>query len=288
MTTTLALGPEWLQPDTIISWLGPWALIGLAVIVFVECGLWLFFLPGDSLLFTAGLFIATGDLDSPLWIVCVLLTLAAFAGNVCGYYIGRWTGPAIFDRPNARLLKPEHVAKTQAFFDKYGNRAIVLARFVPVVRTFITVMAGVGKMDPKRFFLYSAIGGVLWAAGITVLGFFLGQIEFVRENIELMLILIVLLSVLPIIIELIKARREAKHAPAEPAGTAEAAADLVADIASDATVKLPSISRGPAPTNGHAPAPAHLNGHAPGPENYADATQPIPRHQPGGPRPYGR
>lgn len=285
MTTTLALGPEWLQPDTIITWLGPWALIGLAVIVFVECGLWLFFLPGDSLLFTAGLFVASGVLGYPLWFVCVILTVAAFLGNVCGYYIGRWTGPAIFDRPNAKLLKPGHVAKTQAFFDKYGNRAIVMARFVPVVRTFITVMAGVGKMDPRRFFIYSAVGGVLWAAGITVLGYFLGQIAFVRENIDLMLVLIVLLSVLPIIIELIKARREARHArAAEPAGATGAAADLVADVASDVTVKLPPISRGPAVVNGHAPAPARIQG----PENYADATQPIPRHQPGGPRPYGR
>ena len=217
MTTTLALGPEWLQPDTIITWLGPWALIGLAVIVFVECGLWLFFLPGDSLLFTAGLFVATGALDTPLWLVCAILTVAAFAGNVCGYYIGRAAGPAIFDRPKSRLLKPEHVAMTQAFFDKYGNRAIVLARFVPVVRTFITVMAGVGKMDPKRFFLYSAIGGVLWAAGITVLGFFLGQIAFVRDNIEMMIILIVLLSLVPIVIEVIKARREKKHEAAQAA-----------------------------------------------------------------------
>jgi membrane-associated protein len=277
VTTTLALGPEWLQPDTIITWLGPWALIGLAVIVFVECGLWLFFLPGDSLLFTAGLFVASGAIGTPLWLVCVILTAAAFLGNVCGYYIGRAAGPAIFDRPKSRLLKPEHVAKTQAFFDKYGNRAIVMARFVPVVRTFITVMAGVGKMDPKRFFVYSAIGGVLWAAGITVLGFFLGQIEFVRENIELMLILIVLLSVLPIIFELVKARREAKHAgpPAPPDGVGEAAADLVADIASDVTTKLPPVTRG-------------HHGQVGGPENYTDATQPIPRHQPGGPRPYGR
>ena len=207
-TTTLALGPEWLQPDAIISWLGPWALVGLALIVFAECGLLVgFFLPGDSLLFTAGLFVAQGAIDAPLWLVCVILVAAALLGNVVGYWIGRTAGPAIFDKPESRLFKPQHVVKTQAFFDKYGNRAIVLGRFVPIVRTFITVMAGVGRMDPKRYFTYSLIGGIAWAAGVTVLGFWLGQFAFVRDNIELMLILIVALSVLPIVIEVVRARR---------------------------------------------------------------------------------
>ena len=204
----LALGPEWLQPDTIISWLGPWALVGLAAIVFAECGLLLgFFLPGDSLLFTAGLFVAQGAIGAPLWLVCVLLVVAAFVGNVVGYYIGRAAGPAIFDRPRSRLFKPEHVVKTQGFFDRYGTRAIVMARFVPIVRTFITVMAGVGRMEPRRYLTYSLVGGVVWAAGVTLLGFWLGQFAFVRENIELMLIAIVLLSVLPILVEVLRARR---------------------------------------------------------------------------------
>lgn len=206
--TTLALGPEWLQPDTIISWLGPWALIGLALIVFAECGLLLgFFLPGDSLLFTAGLFVATGAIAGSLWLVCAVLVVAAFVGNALGYWIGRAAGPAVFDKPRSRLFKPQHVVRTQEFFDKYGNRAIVLGRFVPIVRTFITVMAGVGRMDPRRYFTYSLIGGVLWAAGVTVLGFWLGQVAFVRDNIEMMLILIVFLSILPIIVELVRARR---------------------------------------------------------------------------------
>lgn len=207
-TSTLALGPEWLQPDVIISWLGPWALIGLAVIVFAECGLLLgFFLPGDSLLFTAGLFVAQGAIGAPLWAVCLLLVVAAFLGNVVGYYIGRAAGPAVFDKPESRLFKPKHVARTQEFFDKYGNRAIVLGRFVPIVRTFITVMAGVGRMDARRYFIYSFGGGVLWAAGVTALGFWLGQFAFVRDNIEFILLLIVLLSVLPIVVEVIRARR---------------------------------------------------------------------------------
>jgi membrane-associated protein len=210
VTQTLALGPEWLQPDVIITWLGPWVLVGLALIIFAECGLLLgFFLPGDSLLFTAGVFVATGSIVYPLWLVCLILVVAAFIGNVCGFYIGRAAGPAIFDRPKSRLFKPEHVAKTHEFFEKYGNRAIVLGRFVPIVRTFITVMAGVAKMDPKRYLLYSAIGGVAWAAGVTILGFFLGQIPFVREHIEGILILVVLVSLLPMIFEFLRARRSA-------------------------------------------------------------------------------
>jgi membrane-associated protein len=212
--TVLALGPEWLKPDTIITWLGPWALVGLALIVFAECGLLLgFFLPGDSLLFTAGLFVASGAIRTPLWLVCLTLIVAAFAGNVVGYWVGRAAGPAVFDRPRSRLLKPQHVVKTREFFDRYGNRAIVLGRFVPIVRTFITVMAGVGRMDPRRYLTYSLIGGVLWAAGVTLLGFWLGQFSFVRGNIELILVLIVFVSVLPMIVELVRARRGGSHSP---------------------------------------------------------------------------
>jgi membrane-associated protein len=206
--TVLALGPEWLQPDTIISWLGPWALVGLAAIVFAECGLLLgFFLPGDSLLFTAGLFVANGAIGAPLWVVCLVLAVVAVLGNACGYWIGRAAGPAIFDKPRSRWFNPAHVLKTQEFFDRYGNRAIVLGRFVPVVRTFITAMAGVGRMEPRRYLTYSLIGGVAWAAGVTLLGFWLGQFAFVRANIELILLLIVAVSVLPIVVELVRARR---------------------------------------------------------------------------------
>lgn len=202
----------------IIQSLGAWALVGLALIVFAECGLLLgFFLPGDSLLFTAGLFVAQGAIRSPLWVVCLVLVVAAMLGNVVGYWLGRAAGPAVFDRPRSRLFKPEHVERTQAFFDKYGNRAIVLGRFVPIVRTFITVMAGVGRMDARRYLLYSLIGGVAWAAGVTLLGYWLGQIPFVRDNIELMLILIVALSVLPIVVEVVRARLEARRAARDAA-----------------------------------------------------------------------
>ena len=213
----MAIGPSWLQPDAIISWLGPWALVGVAAIIFAECGLLIgFFLPGDSLLFTAGLFAVSEDGlgGVPLWVVCLVLVVAALAGNACGYWIGRLSGPAIFDKPQSKLFKPKHVARTHEFFEKYGNRAIVLGRFVPIVRTFITVMAGVGKMPAKRYFTYSLIGGVLWAAGVTLLGAWLGQFAFVRSNIEVILILVVFLSIVPIIVELVRARRGNKGAHA--------------------------------------------------------------------------
>ena len=217
--TTMSILPDWLDPEKILTGLGPYLLLGLCLIIFAECGLLLgFFLPGDSLLFTAGLFVATESIiDTPLWLVCALLTVCAFAGNVCGYWIGAKAGPALFNKPNSKLFKQEYVNKTHEFFEKYGARAIVLARFVPIVRTFITAMAGVGRMDARKYFTYSAIGGTLWAAGVTVLGYYLGQISFVHDNIELMLILIVLISVIPIVVEVIKARRQGKEVQRESA-----------------------------------------------------------------------
>ncbi|MGW5051077.1 DedA family protein [Actinokineospora sp. NPDC004072] len=208
----LALLPEWLDPVNILTGLGPFLLPGLCLIIFAECGLLIgFFLPGDSLLFTAGMFAVTGVIPAPLWLICVLLTVCAFAGNVVGYWIGEKAGPALFNKPDSRFFKQEHVEKTHAFFEKYGARAIVLARFVPIVRTFITAIAGVGRMNKRTFFVYSAIGAVLWATGVTLLGAALGKVPFVNQNLELMILLIVFLSVLPIIFEVLKARREKRQ-----------------------------------------------------------------------------
>lgn len=205
----LALLPDWLDPEQIIRGLGPYAFIGVLLIIFAECGLLVgFFLPGDSLLFTAGLMIGTGWIDVPLWLACVLLVIAACVGNLTGYAIGRRAGPALFNRPDSRLFKREYVDKTHEFFERYGARAIILARFVPIVRTFITVIAGVGKMDFRKYAIYTTIGGVLWAAGLTILGFFLGNIAFIRENLEAMVVLIVLISVLPIGVEYLRARSQ--------------------------------------------------------------------------------
>lgn len=210
-TTSLALGPSWLDPEQLLRMLGPYVLAGLCLIIFAECGLLIgFFLPGDSLLFTAGLFVANGIIGTPIWLVCVLLTLCAVIGNVVGYGIGYKVGPALFNRPDSKLFRREHVDTTHEFFERYGPRAIVLARFVPIVRTFITAIAGVGRMDPRTYFTYSMVGGVAWATGVTLLGFWLGRIPFVKENIEAMLIGIVVVSVLPIGYEYLKARRRTK------------------------------------------------------------------------------
>ena len=213
----------------------------MAAIIFAECGLLIgFFLPGDSLLFTAGLFAvsAAGLGGVPLWAVCLVLVVAAFAGNVCGYWIGRLGGPAIFDKPQSKLFKPKHVARTHEFFEKYGNRAIVLGRFVPIVRTFITVMAGVGRMDARRFLIFSGIGALIWAAGVTLLGAVLGQFDVVKNNIEAMLILVVLLSLVPIGIEALQARRERKLG-AGPARLAEDTLDGADDDAPTTRIQRP-------------------------------------------------
>ena len=171
------LMPNWMDPEYLLHWLGDWALWGTALVVFIECGLLFPILPGDSLLFAVGLFIAAGTISVPLWLACVILTVAAFLGNVSGYYIGRVLGTTLFTNPNARFLKPKYLVQTHEFFERYGARALVLGRFVPIVRTFITVVAGAGRMEPKKFFLWTGIGAVLWATGITLLGHALGQRE---------------------------------------------------------------------------------------------------------------
>ena len=218
MTAPLALGPEWLNPDTLLTDFGDLALWGAALVIFAECGLLLgFFLPGDSLLFTLGLFIGRGDIHTPLWLACLVLTLAAFIGNVVGYEIGKFSGPAIFNRGNSKIFKQEYVDKTMVFFEQYGARAIVMARFVPIVRTFITVTAGVGNMDRRKYLTYSGIGAVLWATGVTLLGRVLGSIAFIRDNIEAALLLVVLVSVVPMIIEYLRHRAASRRAAAAPA-----------------------------------------------------------------------
>jgi membrane-associated protein len=200
--------PAFMDPQYLLNTFG---LIGVLVIVFAETGLLVgFFLPGDSLLFTAGLISAGGLAGitlAPLWVLLVLIPLAAIAGNLVGYWIGYRAGPAVFNRPNSRLFKAEYVEQAHAFFEKYGPRTILLARFVPIVRTFATVMAGASRMDFRVYALYSVIGGIVWGAGVTALGHWLGQVDLIRHNIELFAIVIVVISVIPIGIELLRARR---------------------------------------------------------------------------------
>lgn len=213
--STLALGPDFLDPEWLISTFG---LIGILAIVFAESGLLIgFFLPGDSLLFTTGLLTADGQyLSYPLWLVCSLITIAAIAGDQVGYLFGRRVGPALFRRPNSRLFKQENLLKAHEFFEKYGARSIVLARFVPIVRTFTPIVAGVSRMNYRTFVIYNIVGGVLWGTGVTVLGFFLGQIPFVKANIEIILVGIVAISVMPIAVELLRARLAARRRTSRP------------------------------------------------------------------------
>ena len=204
------LGPEWLDPQSLLESFGPWALVAILAIVFAECGLLVgFFLPGDSLLFAAGILVASGFIDTPIWLVCLLITVAAVAGNLTGYWIGYKFGPAVFNREESRFFRREYVERTKHFFDRYGARAIVLARFVPIVRTFITAMAGAARMRYRQFAIYTVVGGVLWGFGVTLLGYYLGNIAFIKNNIEYILIAVVLLSVVPIYYELRRARRTA-------------------------------------------------------------------------------
>ncbi|MBX9397793.1 VTT domain-containing protein [Streptomyces sp. TRM72054] len=213
--TTLALGPSWLDPNYLLDTFGIW---GLLLIVFAESGLLIgFFLPGDSLLFTAGLLIASKQLDFPLWAAVVLICIAAILGDQAGYMFGKKVGPALFTRPDSRFFKQENVTKAHEFFEKYGPKSLVLARFVPIVRTFTPIIAGVSGMRYRSFLIFNVVGGILWGAGVTLLGAWLGNIGFVKANIEAILILIVFVSVLPIIIELWRARsKNKKNPPQQP------------------------------------------------------------------------
>lgn len=208
-TVVPTLGPSWLDPGTIldnlIAWLGPWAVVGVVAVIFAETGLLIgFFLPGDSLLFTLGVFVGADKIGLPLWVVLPILFTAAVVGNSTGYLIGYRAGPKIFDRPDSRLFKREYVDRTHAFFEKHGGKAIVLAQFVPIVRTFTPVAAGVGRMNFRHFISFNMIGALLWAVGVTSLGYWLGRFPFVQDNIELMLLAIVFVSILPMLVEGLK------------------------------------------------------------------------------------
>ena len=217
--------------DTLLIKLGVFAYVGLFFIVFAETGLAIgFFLPGDSLLVVAGLFAAAGKLD--LWVLLITLFVAAVIGDAVGYYSGKKMGKAIFNRPKSRLFNPNHLKKAHAFYEKYGGKTIIIARFVPIVRTFAPIVAGAADMTYKNFLLYNIFGGFLWVTSMLLAGYFLGGLveqmmqswfgipNFKLENhIDKVVIVIVFLSILPMIIEYLKARREKKR---EMASEAEA------------------------------------------------------------------
>lgn len=215
-------GIPWLDPHTLISTFGSWAVFVGCAIVYVETGLLVgFFLPGDSLLFVIGVFLASPSAPMPLWLGCLLLSISAWLGDQTGYWIGRKLGPAVFNRPDTRFFSSKNVEATSRFFDRYGAKAIILAHFVPIMRTFVPVAAGVGKMDYRRFLKLNIIGVIGWGSGVTVLGYFLGAIPFVQEHVEWVTLAFIVISFIPILMELIKARRSKN----ESAGQALASDD---------------------------------------------------------------
>jgi len=224
-----------LNPRDILDSFGPWATVGLILIIFAETGLLIgFFLPGDSLLFTGGILASQGNLN--IAVIAIGCFLAAVIGDQVGYTIGHRAGPPLFRRPDSRIFKQRYVDRTKEFFDKHGPKTILLARFVPVVRTFAPVLAGVGKMDRRTFTTYNVVGGFVWAVGVTMAGYLLGS--WIGSDIDKYLLpiiaVIVVLSILPPLIEMRRERRRTRAAAAVSAADAEAqAADLREAVTED-------------------------------------------------------
>lgn len=209
--------PDWLNPQIFLAdpSLAPWVVLLVCGIIFAETGLLIgFFLPGDSMLFTAGLLVATDTIKFNIWLLAALIIVSAIVGNQTGYLIGSKAGHALFNKPDSKLFKRENVEKAHAFFEKHGGKALILARFVPIIRTFVPVIVGVAEMSKRKFFIYNVIGAVLWGGGVTLLGYVLGdKVPWVRDNLDVIFILIVLVSVIPIGIEVLRgliAKRQSK------------------------------------------------------------------------------
>jgi membrane-associated protein len=230
MTTTtvmaaanqLALMPDFLDPIKLIEYFGTWALVGLLVVIFIESGLLFPVLPGDTLLFVAGMLAAgtaaAGKADFRLWQLLLFIPIAAILGGQAGYAIGRYVGTAMF-KPNARVLKQRYLDEAHAFFEQRGPFAIVLARFVPIVRTLAPLTAGAARMNYGVFTLFNVIGAVVWGIGLTLLGYGLGQFDVIQKLLEPIFILIAVVSVMPMVIEWYKRRRAAKRAAVESPAT---------------------------------------------------------------------
>ncbi|MUL66346.1 hypothetical protein BOO86_17875 [Mycobacterium sp. CBMA 234] len=218
MTTTISAMPGILDPSHLIGMFGTWALIGLLVVIFVESGVLFPVLPGDSLLFVAGLFaakLAAGTADAAmheanfkLWQLLAFIPIAAVFGGFVGYFIGRFVGVEMF-KPNARFLKQKYLDEAHAFFERRGPFAIVIARFVPIVRTLAPLTAGAAKMNFAVFAIYTVLGAVVWGVGLTLLGYWLGQFAIIQSLLEPIFIAIVLASVSPMIWEWYKRRKAA-------------------------------------------------------------------------------
>ncbi|WP_349863029.1 VTT domain-containing protein [Leifsonia sp. WHRI 6310E] len=206
----------WLDPNTIITAAGPWALVVVCGIIFAETGLLIgFLLPGDTLLVISGLLTHTSLVFGvDIWWVCLAIAFAAFLGGEVGYLIGHKAGPRVFERRESGLFSMENVRRTNAFFDRFGALAIILARFVPIVRTFAPVAAGVGHMNYKKYSLYNAIGALIWGAGLTLFGYLIGYIppvaKFVSSYIDIILIGAVVITLIPTLFHYFQSLRKAK------------------------------------------------------------------------------
>jgi len=197
------------NPGEIIAWGGYPAL---ALIVFLETGALIFFLPGDSLLVMAGLYAAKGDLD--ILALNALLIPMAIAGDATSYWIGRRSGPHLFNRPRSRFFNPDHVRAAHEFYERHGGSAIILARFMPLVRTFVPVVAGVAEMGYRRFATFNVVGGAAWVGSMTLIGYVLGsRFPLLVQHIEKVIVTVIVLSILPGVIEWLRVRRRAARQP---------------------------------------------------------------------------
>lgn len=197
--------------DTVFRDFGIWTYVLLALVVFCETGLVVTpFLPGDSLLFAAGALAAGGALDVNL--VALGLLVAAIIGDTLNYHIGKYIGPRVFEKKDSRIFKKEYLDRTQAFYERYGGKTIIIARFVPIVRTFAPFLAGVGRMNYRQFLTYNVTGAILWVGLLTYAGFFFGGLPFVKKNFSLVVLAIIFISILPALFEVIKMKRESRKA----------------------------------------------------------------------------
>jgi membrane-associated protein len=218
MTPSTIVATGLLDPQAIITGAGAWGLAIVCAVVFAETGLLVgFFLPGDTLLFFAGVLTLTGVIPQPLWLVIASIALSAMLGDQLGYLIGRTSGPPIFERRESGLFSKKSVSRTQAFFDRFGPIAVTLARFVPVIRTFAPVAAGVGHMSRRVFTLFNVLGGAVWSTLVILLGFGLAHIpgvaDFVAQYIDIVLVAIVVVSIGPVIVRSIVLHRRSSTSP---------------------------------------------------------------------------
>lgn len=228
MNTVIAASSNFLDPVTLIGYFGTWALVGLLVVVFVEAGAIFPLLPGDTLLFVAGM-IAAGSEDLPrdgashpdfrIWQLLVFVPLVAFLGAQLGYLIGRFIGTSMF-KPDARLLKQRYLDEAHAFFEQRGPSAIIITRFVPIIRTLVPLTAGAAKMNYAAFAAYNVVGAVVWGAGVPLLGYGLGQFAIIQKMLEPLFIFVALASVAPMFVEWYKRRRQSRSTPGPPTGVA--------------------------------------------------------------------